>query len=149
MCERQGGGGGMKEQQTKLVLGEGNMGLKWALAVTQGLLSPLTFIIQNSRANLDLGCTPLCMHACMHPWWVRFAPNGRRLQFDCLSAEHSIRVLSDSVLSSGRLKMTHHLSPELGFHKHIPFHFHSFELCTTSEAVWQFANNQDSVCHVN
>lgn len=34
-----------------------------------------------------------------------------------MSAEHSIRALSDSALSSGRLKMTHHLSPE--FHKHI------------------------------
>lgn len=31
-----GGGGEMEEQQTQLVLGEGNAGLKRALAVTQG-----------------------------------------------------------------------------------------------------------------
>lgn len=109
-------------------LREGKMGLERGLPVTLkcSLSAFLTiYLTLPSHINIHADarnhvtqvntCCKLLFH--YFPGQLEVALKKMRLQFNCLGA--GIRTLSDSVLSSGRLKMTHNLSLELGSHKHI------------------------------
>lgn len=100
-------------QQTKLDLRRGNMRLKWA----QGLFSPLYRLMHNLRSDLNCEGTHINMHA--RSLGVLSTVGASEGCSSTAWVQSGIRALSDGALSSRRLKVTHHLSAESGFHKYI------------------------------